>query len=153
MAPPYPRRKVALGIAAILRICPEEVGDFHGNRARMAPGLPRRPEAGLSDDLVLCAGTLRAASIAEKCAAAVAGGFSALTLWPSDVARAKSEGATLAEIKLLIADHGLAVADLDALLVWLPGEAVPPGLPSEAEFYAIADGIGGGAPALAQGGG
>ena len=44
----------------------------------------------MSDDLVLCSGTLRNASLAEKCAAAVAGGFSALTLWPSDVARARA---------------------------------------------------------------
>jgi sugar phosphate isomerase/epimerase len=103
------------------------------------------------DELVLCAGTLRAASLAEKCAAAVAGGFSAITLWPSDVARAKREGASLADQKRLIADHGLAVADLDALLVWLPGEPVPQGMPDEAEFYAIADGIGGRSLNVAQG--
>ena len=103
------------------------------------------------DDLVLCAGTLRAASLAEKCAAAVAGGFSALTLWPTDVARAQREGLSLADVKRLIADHGLAVADLDALLVWLPGESVPPGLANEAEFYAIADAVGGRSLNLAQG--
>jgi sugar phosphate isomerase/epimerase len=103
------------------------------------------------DDLVLCSGTLRAASLAEKCAAAVAGGFSAITLWPTDVARAKSAGLSLADAARLIADHGLAVADLDALLVWLPGEATPPGLPTEAEFYAIADGLGGRSLNVAQG--
>ncbi len=102
-------------------------------------------------DLVLCSGTLRAASIAEKCAAAVAGGFSALTLWPTDVARAQREGLSPADVKRLIADHGLAVADLDALLVWLPGESVPPGLANEAEFYAIADAVGGRSLNLAQG--
>src|SRR5262249_59325860 len=91
------------------------------------------------NDLVLCSGTMRAASLAEKCAAAVAGGFSALTLWPTDVRRAKADGLSLADVRHMIADHGLAVADLDALLVWLPGEQCPPGLPEEAEFYAIAD--------------
>jgi sugar phosphate isomerase/epimerase len=105
----------------------------------------------MSDDLVLCSGTLRAASLAEKCEAAVAGGFSALTLWPSDVTRAQREGLALADVKKLIADHGLAVADLDALLVWLPGEQFPPGLPSEAEFYAIADAVGGRSLNVAQG--
>jgi sugar phosphate isomerase/epimerase len=96
-----------------------------------------------SNDLVLCAGTLRAASIAEKCQAAVAGGFSALTLWPTDVARARRDGLSLADVKRLIADHGLAVLDLDALLTWLP-DPLPPGIPatSEAEFYEIADAIG-----------
>jgi sugar phosphate isomerase/epimerase len=94
------------------------------------------------DDLVLCSGTLRAASIAEKCDAAVAGAFSAITLWPTDVERAQREGLGLSDVKRLIADRGLAVADLDALLTWLPGEAVPPGFAGEAEFYAIADGVG-----------
>jgi sugar phosphate isomerase/epimerase len=104
-----------------------------------------------ANDLVLCAGTLRAASLAEKCAAAVAGGFSAITLWPTDVERAKREGIALADIRRRIADHGLVVADLDALLVWLPGEVVPAGLPGEAEFYEIADAVGARSLNLAQG--
>jgi sugar phosphate isomerase/epimerase len=94
------------------------------------------------DQLVLCSGTMRAASLAEKCAAAVAGGFSALTLWPTDVARARRDGLSLADAKQMISDHGLVVADLDALLVWLPGEPVPPDVATEAEFYEIADGVG-----------
>jgi sugar phosphate isomerase/epimerase len=105
----------------------------------------------VSEDLVLCAGTLRHASIAQKCAAAVAGGFTGITLWPSDVARAEREGLGRADVKHLIADHGLALLDLDALLVWLPGEQCPPGLPPEAEFYAIAEEIGGCSLNLAQG--
>jgi sugar phosphate isomerase/epimerase len=111
---------------------------------------PGRREC-VSDELVLCAGTLRAATLAEKCAAAVAGGFTGITLWPSDVARAQREGLGLADVKHLIADHGLALHDLDALLVWLPGEQHPPGLPSEAEFYAIAEGVGGRSLNVAQG--
>jgi sugar phosphate isomerase/epimerase len=97
-----------------------------------------------SDQLVLCSGTLRAASLVEKCAAAVAGGFDALTLWPSDAKRARSEGLGLADVRRMIADHGLAVADLDPLLRWLPGEEIPAGVDaaSEAEFYAIAEGVG-----------
>ncbi|MGH7338848.1 MAG: sugar phosphate isomerase/epimerase family protein, partial [Myxococcota bacterium] len=94
------------------------------------------------NDLVLCSGTLRAASIAEKCAAAAAGGFSALTLWPTDVERAKREGFSLADVRRMIADHGLAVADVEPLLVWLPGEDVPFDVPAEAELYEIADGLG-----------
>ena len=94
------------------------------------------------NDLVLCSGTLRAASIAEKCAAAVAGGFKALTLWPTDVERAQREGLPLADVKRLIDDHGLAVADVEPLLAWLPGEEPLPGFPGEAALYAIADGLG-----------
>jgi sugar phosphate isomerase/epimerase len=105
------------------------------------------------DDLVLCSGTLRRASLAEKCAAAVAGGFRALTLWPGDVERARADGFRLAEVRQLIADHGLAVADLDPLLCWLPGETIPPGVPAatEDEFYAIAEGVGARSLNVAQG--
>src|SRR5262245_10695555 len=95
------------------------------------------------NDLVLCSGTMRAASIAEMCAAAVAGGFSALTLWPTDVERAQREGLRLPDVRKLIAGHGLVVADVEPLLSWLPGAEVPPGFPGEAELYAIADGVGG----------
>jgi sugar phosphate isomerase/epimerase len=109
------------------------------------------PEMLGPDDLVLCSGTLRNASLQEKCAAAVAGGFRALTLWTSDVSRARDDGFALADVKTLIEDHGLVVADLDALLRWLPGEEVPPGFASEEEFYAIADGVGGRSLNVAQG--
>jgi sugar phosphate isomerase/epimerase len=105
------------------------------------------------DDLVLHAGTLRRASVAEKCAAAVAGGFRALTLYPEDVARARATGLSLADLRALIADHGLALADLDPLLRWLPGEEIPPGVPAatEQEFYAIAEAVGARSLNVAQG--
>ena len=102
------------------------------------------------NDLVLCSGTMRAASIAEMCAAAVAGGFSAITLWPTDVERAQREGLRLPDVKRLIADHGLAVADVEPLLGWLPGEDAP-GFAAEADLYAIADGVGARSINLVQG--
>jgi sugar phosphate isomerase/epimerase len=109
------------------------------------------PEMLGPDDLVLCSGTLRSASLSEKCAAAVAGGFRGLTLWTSDITRAQADGFALADVRTLIEDHGLVVADLDALLRWLPGEEVPPGFASEEEFYAIADAVGGRSLNVAQG--
>jgi sugar phosphate isomerase/epimerase len=111
------------------------------------------PEMLGPDDLVLHAGTLRRASVAEKCAAAVAGGFRALTLYPEDVVRARAEGLALAEIGRLVADHGLVVADLDPLLRWLPGEPIPPGFTAatEPEFHAIADALGARSLNVAQG--
>ena len=111
------------------------------------------PEMLGPDDLVLHAGTLRKASVAEKCAAAVAGGFAAVTLYPEDVARARGEGLGLRDVRQLVADHGLVVADLDPLLRWLPDEPLPPGFAaaSEAEFYAIAEGVGARSLNVAQG--
>ncbi len=111
------------------------------------------PEMLGPDDLVLHAGTLRKASVAEKCAAAVAGGFAAVTLYPEDVRRARAEGLGLADVKRLIADHGLVLADLDPLLCWLPGEPIPPGFAAatEPEFYAIAEAVGARSLNVAQG--
>ena len=111
------------------------------------------PEMLGPDDLVLCSGTLRNASLAEKCAAAVAGGFRALTLWPDDVARARADGIALGEIRKRIAGHGLVVADLDPLLRWLPDEAIPPGVSAatEPEFHAIAEAVGARSLNVAQG--
>jgi sugar phosphate isomerase/epimerase len=105
------------------------------------------------DDLVLHAGTLRMASVAEKCAAALAGGFRALTLWPSDLERARGDGLGFADVRRMIADHGLVVADLDALLCWLPGEEIPPGVPAapEEDFYVIAERVGGRSLNVVQG--
>ena len=109
------------------------------------------PEMLGPDDLVLCSGTLGQAPLAEKCAAAVAGGFRALTLWPDDVARARADGVSLAELAKRIAGHGLLVADLDPLLRWLPDEAVPPGFAGEPEFYEIAEAVGARSLNVAQG--
>ena len=79
-----------------------------------------------SNDLVLVLGHDARGMIAEMCAAAVAGrvlGPHAL----ADRRRARETRRTpLADGKRLIADHGLALADLDALLFWLPGEPLPP---------------------------
>lgn len=95
-------------------------------------------------DLVLCAGTLADASLPERIAAAVAGGYRGLSLFPSDVRRARESGLDDATLRHMLADHGLEIAELDPLMSWLPD--VHPGTgrfaTSEAECYAIADSIG-----------
>jgi sugar phosphate isomerase/epimerase len=99
------------------------------------------------EDLVFCSGTLLKGSIQEMVEAAVAGGYQALTLWPQDVDRAHAEGFSDADLRKLLADHDLVVADLDPLLDWTP-QATPKGgearfgVPSEDEFYAIAESLG-----------
>lgn len=106
------------------------------------------------DDLVLCAGTIPSASFAERVEAAVAGGFRGLSLFLSDVDRALEGGAKGSDLRALLADHGLRVADLDPLLTWMPGSA-PAGMggkgPAKAagffgygedDFYRIAPEVG-----------
>jgi sugar phosphate isomerase/epimerase len=103
-------------------------------------------------DTVLCSGTLRrGASLRERVAAARAGGFSGISLWGRDYRGAREEGFSDADIRLLLADHGLSVAELDPSWWWLPGASevrIPPDLDpeqifgfGERELFAIADGV------------
>jgi sugar phosphate isomerase/epimerase len=101
------------------------------------------------NDLVLCSGTLpRETTFAERLEAAVAGGFSAISLWGRDYDAARCEGVTDTDIPVMLADHGLAVAELDPAWWWLPGadRAIDPALDSEdvfrfgeAQLFALAD--------------
>jgi sugar phosphate isomerase/epimerase len=97
------------------------------------------------DDLVLCAGTLASASIPERIDAAVAGGYRGLSLFPSDVRRARAEGIDDATLRGLLADNDLEIAELDPLMSWLPGVDPGPGpfATTESECYEIAESIGG----------
>ena len=104
------------------------------------------------DDLVLCSGTLpRGVPIRERLAAAAAGGFAGISLWGRDYREARDEGLSDTDIRALLADHGLAVAELDPAWWWLPGadRAFPPEADTEDVFchreddlFAIADAVG-----------
>jgi sugar phosphate isomerase/epimerase len=74
--------------------------------------------------LVLCAGTLRRGiPLAERAAAAQAAGFDGISLWGRDYQAARDEGLSDADIRALLDDHGVAVAEVDPLWSWLPGAA------------------------------
>ena len=96
------------------------------------------------EDLVLCAGTLQRASFRERVDAAVAGGFKGLSLFASDYRRAKEDGLSDADMRSLLGDHDLQIAELDPLITWLPGavSGIPLFDASEDEFYAIHDALG-----------
>lgn len=82
------------------------------------------------DDLVFNTTNLLGGGVREIVAAAVAGDYRGVTIWPSDVARAQAEGLSLTDVKAFIHDHGLVVTDVDCLLGWTeqalpkPGEAM-----------------------------
>ena len=97
------------------------------------------------EDLVLCAGTLAQASFDDRVQAALAGGYRGLSFFPSDIRRAHTEGLDDATLRGRLADAGLAVAEIDPLMTWLPGvESVPgPFETTEAECYEIAERVGG----------
>jgi sugar phosphate isomerase/epimerase len=92
------------------------------------------------NDLVLHAATLRNASFLELCDAAVAGGFTAITVYPTHVRRARASGLSLRDMRRALEERGLALADLDPLLNWMPGDDFPSELnATEAEHYEVAE--------------
>ncbi|HYU39655.1 MAG TPA: sugar phosphate isomerase/epimerase [Acidimicrobiia bacterium] len=74
-------------------------------------------------DLVLCSGTLAPdVGFRDRVAAAAEGGFAGISLWGRDYRRARDvEGLSDADIRALLDDHGLAVAELDGVWSWTPG--------------------------------
>jgi len=104
-----------------------------------------------SDDLVLCAGTMMNASFQDHLAAAVAGGFQAVSLYPTEIERARSEGLRDADLRRMLADHGLALAELDPLLTWASAplgegasaEGSAMFQTSEDDFYTLSEALGG----------
>jgi sugar phosphate isomerase/epimerase len=102
-------------------------------------------------DLVLCAGTIPGASFRERVEAAADAGFAGISLFPQDYQRARAEGLRDADMRALLADRGIAVAELDPLMSWLPGADLAADASgegeaffrtTEAEFYAMADALG-----------
>ncbi len=100
---------------------------------------------------MLCAGTLATASFRQRAEAAAAAGFDAVSLFVTDHARARAEGLDDADLRAILADHGLAVAEVDPLLDWVPGTAAPAGLDAagaaflahgEQDFFALAEAVG-----------
>jgi sugar phosphate isomerase/epimerase len=75
-------------------------------------------------DLVLCSGTLpRLVPFRERLEAALAGGFSGISLWGRDYWAARREGFSDADMFGLLNDYGLTVAEIDPAWWWLPGAA------------------------------
>jgi sugar phosphate isomerase/epimerase len=102
-------------------------------------------------DLVLCAGTVSASGLVERAAAAAEAGFAAISLFPQDYRRAREAGRSDADLRAVLRDHAIAIAELDPLLTWLP-DGAGAGVRAEGrgflatgeeEFYAIADALGG----------
>ncbi|MGP0029998.1 MAG: sugar phosphate isomerase/epimerase family protein [Acidimicrobiales bacterium] len=104
-------------------------------------------------DLVLCSGTLRRGlPFAERLAAARAGGFAGVSLWGRDYQGARDAGLSDRDLRSMLDDHGLSVAELDPAWWWLPGAAdvrIPPEYDeedifrfNETELFAIAEALG-----------
>jgi sugar phosphate isomerase/epimerase len=81
-------------------------------------------------DLVLCSGTLpRHCSFLDRLRAAADAGFGGISLWGRDYGAARQEGRSDADLRSMVDDHGLAVAELDPAWWWTPGAGdvrIPP---------------------------
>lgn len=99
------------------------------------------------DALVFNTTNILGCGVREIVAAAVAGGYCGITIWPQDVARAAADGLSLRDVKSLLDDHGLVVTDVDCLLDWTPQALPKPGeamieIASQDTFFEIAEALG-----------
>jgi sugar phosphate isomerase/epimerase len=77
-------------------------------------------------DSVLCTGTLAGVSLRDKVSAASVAGFRALSVRPREYEAWLGEGWRPSDVRTYFDDHGVAVAELDPVMSWLPGVAVDP---------------------------
>jgi sugar phosphate isomerase/epimerase len=95
------------------------------------------------DDLVLCSGTIpRETSFDDRLSAAAAAGYTAVSLWGRDYQRARRDGHDDADIRRMLDDHGLVVAEIDPAWWWTPGALavdIPPEL-DVVEVFAYGEG-------------
>ena len=80
------------------------------------------------DDLVITGSSLGNPPLPTLVEAAVAGGFAGISLWPvHSYAPARAEGRSAESIAAEIADAGLVVHEVDALIAWVgPDDPGPP---------------------------
>ena len=72
-------------------------------------------------DSVLCTGTLVGVSLSDKVRAAATAGFRALSVRPREYEAWLAEGWQPTDVRTFFDDHGVAVAELDPVMSWLPG--------------------------------
>ena len=75
------------------------------------------------NNLVLCGATIGSTDFGDLVKAASIGGFDAISLMAVFYEDALSKGLTVQDMQLMLDDNGLLIAEVDALLSWLPGAA------------------------------
>lgn len=89
--------------------------------------------------LVLCSGSLRPTPLVTRVEAAAAAGFAGISVYFDDYAALRAAGWRDDAIRTLFVEHGLAVAEFDGAMRWLPDDRRGP---SAAEFVDAAAAIG-----------
>jgi 4-hydroxyphenylpyruvate dioxygenase len=78
------------------------------------------------DDAVLCTGTLAGVPLIDKVNAAAGAGFRALSVRPREYEAWLTTGWSSRDIRVFFDDLGVAVAELDPVMAWLPGASPDP---------------------------
>ena len=73
------------------------------------------------NDAILCTGTLAGVTLGDKVRAASTAGFRALSVRPREYDAWIGEGWHPTDVRTFFDDHGVAVAELDPVMSWLPG--------------------------------
>lgn len=76
----------------------------------------------VATDLVLCSGTVKRAPFDVTAKAAAAAGFDGISLYHHEYLAARQAGWSDDALRSLVDDLGLAVAELDGRMAWLPGD-------------------------------
>lgn len=79
--------------------------------------------------LMLCGSTLRACAVHDVIPAASGAGFDSISAWGVMVARSLEAGWSLADLRVLADDHGIAVDCVEPVPDWAPGAAPQDGIP------------------------
>lgn len=77
------------------------------------------------EDLVFCSGTRLQGSFREVVDCAVAGGFKAISIWPSQLEVDRKAGLSPADMRDTLGERGIEVFEIEPILSWVPGESLP----------------------------
>jgi sugar phosphate isomerase/epimerase len=90
-----------------------------------------------ASSLVLCSGTVRDAGLVDTIRAAAAAGFDGVSLYHREYVAARRAGWSDAAIVSLLDGEGIAVAELDGAMRWLPSETRGPSPPEFVDTAAV----------------
>jgi len=77
------------------------------------------------NDLSLCCGTVRHADFRQLVEAASANGYRAISLWPHLYLNARAQGLSDTDLRNILKDNDVVIAELDPLCNWIPGCELP----------------------------
>jgi sugar phosphate isomerase/epimerase len=94
------------------------------------------------DELILSSGTVGNPPLAGLIEAAVAGGYGSVAIWPADYLQWRESGISDGQARSLLDDAGIAVSQVDCLLMWSLNPGSKRAAAEEADVFAAAEAFG-----------